>query len=309
MNIAYSCNEKYIVHTGISIVSLLENQNRTDNISIYLLGIDVSLDSIALLSQLVLSYNAKFYYIDFNDISFDLVVNNLGRHVPTVYSKLFFERISALDKVIYLDSDIIIKNSLQELWEIDLKRNYFACVKTVTKSYSNKLGLSVKEDFFNDGMAVVNVDLIRKDNLLKIFLNFIDKCDGNPPVLSEGVINVCCKGRILPLHPKFNLMSSFFMYSPRKLLDISCQKFYYSKDVIEDAKNNVVGIHYLSGWYNRPWNLNCSHPLRKEYLYYKSISPWFDFPLDNAKKPANIMKMFLIKFIPFRFVVFYNKYY
>ena len=44
---------------------------------------------------------------------------------------------------------------------------------------------------------------------------------------------------------------------------------FYSKRIDEAIENPVI-IHYLSGFYNRPWNLGSSHPMKDRYLFYKS---------------------------------------
>jgi hypothetical protein len=56
---------------------------------------------------------------------------------------------------------------------------------------------------------------------------------------------------------------------------------YYKSDVIGEAIKSPVIIHFLSDFYNRPWDVNCTHPLKHKYLYYKSMSYWKDLPLRN----------------------------
>ncbi len=285
LNIAYACDNNYISHTGISLLSLLENNQTFAEISIFVISVGISSENIVHLQNIVDDYKRKLIVIPFEILCPDLKLSNVGRHIETVYAKLFFGNLQECDKIIYLDSDTIIKSSLEEMWSIDLEDNYFGLVKTVTKDYSEMLGLPTTEVFYNDGIAIVNASKLRKDNMQKEFLKFIESYNGNPPVLSEGTINVVCKNKIKTIHPKFNFGSSFFMLKNKELNVISNEEEYYPEHVLNEARKNPVVIHYLAGWFKRPWEIGCTHPLKHEYLNYKKKTIWKDDELIAKKLP------------------------
>jgi lipopolysaccharide biosynthesis glycosyltransferase len=302
INVAYSCNEAYLHHTGISIISLLENNQLAQNISIFFIQKNVKESSIILLTKLVERYGRQINIISFDDLCFDLKTNSQGRHVETIYAKLFFERIDEIDKILYIDSDTVVNASLQELWEIDLKENLIAGVETYTPSSKGLLKLSASDRCINDGVTLINVKEFRKQHMLEKFLRCIVEYNGNPPVLSEGVINKVCKGKIQILHPKFNLMSGLINYRKDRFANMI---EYYDINTINEAINAPVIIHFLAAFYNRPWDINCTHPMKDIYLYYKSKSFWKDFPLENKKmsKRLRIIRI-LYKILPNDFLDF-----
>lgn len=51
-------------------------------------------------------------------------------------------------------------------------------------------------------------------------------------------------------------------------------KTYYSQNEIENAKKKPKVIHFTGELFNRPWFLNCSHPMKQIYLDYLAKSPW-----------------------------------
>ncbi len=62
----------------------------------------------------------------------------------------------------------------------------------------------------------------------------------------------------------------------------------YEMDDLRESFEHPVIIHFLSGFYNRPWTKNCSHPLRGEFHKYKELSPWKDELLISAKLPIRL---------------------
>lgn len=302
INVAYSCDEAYIPHTGISILSLLENNKEVQEISFYFISKDISLKSLDMLTKMVNSYNRKLIVISFYDLCADLKINSLGRHIETVYSKLFFSGIPDIEKLIYIDSDTIINGSLIDFWNIDMSNYLVGGVSTYTVSSKKRLSLNRVDCFINDGVVLLNLEKFRSQNIEKSFLECIANYKGNPPVLSEGVINKVCRGEIKIIHPKYNLLSGLINHKYNRFLDI---EVFYSEEVLQEAKQNPVIIHYLAAFYNRPWDVNCTHPMKERYLFYKSISFWKDLPLQNKKLSLRLQTIkFLYKYLPNIFLDF-----
>lgn len=291
LNIVYSCDEAYVEHTGISMLSLFENNMDFEHITVNFIHKDVSETSLSLLKELAEEYDRELLIVPIQEINSRLKIRTTGRHIETVYVKLFLGQLTGLEKVLYIDSDTIINSSLRGLWELDISNVLVAGVDTTSVDSKSLLGLLKSDKFINDGVVLLNLSLFRQLNIEDEFVSAIAKYDGDPPVLSEGIINAVCKGRILSLHPKYNLMSGLIGY---KFDRFSQMDSYYSRSEIEEAIENPVIIHYLSAFFNRPWNIYCSHPLRNKYLYYKSLSYWKDIPLIRKKLE---LRLRIIKFL------------
>lgn len=307
LNIAYSCDEMYIPHTGISMLSLLENNKEVEEIDFYFVAKDVSQKSLNQIKKLINSYNRNLIVISFSELCANLKINSLGRHIETVYAKLFFSGIPAVDKIIYIDSDTIINRSISDFWYIDLSNYLIGGVSTYTVSNKKLLNLYKGDTFINDGVVIINLEGFRKQNIEKKFIECIAEYNGNPPVLSEGVINKVCRGKIKVIHPKYNLMSGLISFKNNRFLNV---ENFYSEEVLQEAIQNPVIIHYLSAFYNRPWDVNCSHPMKDRYLFYKSISCWKDLPMQNKKLSLRLRTIkFLYQYFPntlldfFRFII------
>jgi lipopolysaccharide biosynthesis glycosyltransferase len=160
ISIAYSFDEAYIHHSGISILSLLENNRDIQNITIYIIHKDVRQSSLDLLISLINQYGRNYKIISFYDICIGLEISSIGRHIATIYSKLFFGRIEGIDKILYLDSDIIVNSSLKEFWETNLEENCVAGVATPTVSEKKRLNLLKSDCFINDGVVLINLIVV-----------------------------------------------------------------------------------------------------------------------------------------------------
>lgn len=287
MNVAYSCNDYYIPQTGISMVSLFENNKDVDDICVYLISKDVSSDNIHKLQSIADKYHRRFKEVRFEDIAYDLKLSNIGRHIATIYSKVFFSRIAGVDKMIYLDSDTVVVGSLKELWNDNLDGCYLGVVETLPTKFYNELGLTKGDRFFNDGMAICNVAYCRENNLIDKVLKVVNEFNGNPPTLSEGALNKVCYGKVKYISLRYNLMAGLLF-----LCDLDSEYMshvlHYSKDELSYSCSNPVVIHYLTAFYNRPWFKDCTHPYKDAYYKYKAMSPWSDEPLKEQPLPFRI---------------------
>ncbi len=288
MNIAYSCNDYYVSQTGISLISLFENNKDVDRIIIYLVSKGISEENIKILDVICNRYGRQLKVIEFDDIAYDLKLSTTGRHIATVYTKVFFPRIYEVDKMIYFDSDTIIVGNLQELWDMPLDDVYMGVVETLPSKFYKELGLPKDAPFFNDGMAICNVDYCRKHDLIGQVLKIVDDFDGNPPTLSEGALNKVCFGKVKYISPKYNLLAGL-LYFCNLDVDYMSNVFYsYSKEELSDACSHPIMIHFLTAFYNRPWFTPCTHPYKNLYFKYKLISPWRDVPEKHRPLPARI---------------------
>lgn len=171
--------------------------------------------------------------------------------------------------------------SSARLWNTDLSGSYLAAVETFSIKNKEKLKIKPESVFFNDGVTLMNVSYCRENKLIEKSLKLINKFNGAPPVLSEGVLNFVCQGQVKIISMKNNLMSGMYQLgieNPKYLSSITS----YSEDDITDSCQFPIIIHYLSAFYNRPWTKDCTHPLKDYYLKYKQISPWKEQCLENG---------------------------
>lgn len=276
------------MQTGVSLISLFENNRHFQDITLYMISCGISEENLKKIESICRRYGRTFIVVEFKSIAYDLNITAIGRHIETIYAKIFFERIGGVDKMLYIDSDTIIAGKLDDMWNADLTDYYMGMVQTPTGAKAKKLlGIPQEMPFYNDGVALVNVSYCRQNKLIEKCLKVIEAFHGQPPVLSEGCLNKVCLGHIRKLSLRYNMMAGVYQMMNRDI-DYVMELLDYSPEDLQESFRRPVIIHFLAGFYNRPWSRYCTHPLKEQFLSYKAMSPWKELSLTDAKLPMRL---------------------
>ena len=171
----------------------------------------------------------------------------------------------------YLDSDLIIRGSLHDLYDTDLSSVAIAAVRDneyFNIQEYNRLRYEPKFGYFNAGVLLINLDYWRKNDCYKTFTSFISSYPERLKKHDQDVLNSIfynCK-KWLPL--KYNLSVGFM-----------CNEipFPYTEweEIIEARKRPVI-IHFSDKI--KPWHENCLHPYKNEYYKYQALTPFRNLP-------------------------------
>lgn len=274
VNIAYSFDDNYAQHAGCSLLSLLEHNRDIDEINIYIIDAKIGAFNKHLLTSLARKYNRTIKFLDLWELTKEMKIE--PSFPRCAYGRLFLSQLEDVDTMLYFDSDTIITGSIRELAETEMTNYLTAGVQdTVNPYYVYLIGLTDKDRYINDGgVIILNLKKWREMETTHACLDFIAKFDGNPPHNDQGTINAVCKGYMKILPPNYNVMNPFFMFPVSKIKDLFKMKIYYTQDEVDEAKENPIVIHYTEELYNRPWFLNCTHPMKEAYRDVLRASPW-----------------------------------
>ena len=158
------------------------------------------------------------------------------------------ELLPDLDRVLYLDCDIIVRQDLAKLWsETDLGDNYLGAVyEAAIEGQAERfraLGCDPAK-YFNSGFLLMNLEQMRKE---KVSERLLEAC--RVPYLEfpdQDALNQVCQGRVLPLSPLYNSIRTFFI--PKYKPDFVRQ---YSEELWHQVQHGGT-IHYTGG---KPWDL------------------------------------------------------
>lgn len=287
LNIAYSFDDGYAQHAGISILSLLENNQDIEHIVFYIITNALSKENRNRIETIIRQYNREFQYLDLDKLTSELKISTGFNR--SAYGRIFLPTVVPADSILYIDSDTVIIGSLKGLFDIDMSDRLVAGVQdSVNSYYVANIGLNNSHRYINDGgIIVLNLDLWRKMGVVKKCIDFIYKFNGNPPHNDQGTINYVCAGYIEILPASYNVMPPMFNFTSKQILSLFKMKQYYTQSELNKATSSPIVIHYTDEFFNRPWFSNCTHPLKNLYLSYKAKSPWKDVPLKYKELSKN----------------------
>lgn len=259
--VVYITDENYAMPTYISIMSLQENGGN-ERYKVYILGDDVSEESRKRFEELN-TVDFKVVFLTVRNDEYQRLAETcltVGTHVSkTALFKFNLPEILTEDKVLYLDCDVIVNKSISELFRTDISEKYIAAVDDMGdeirdgQSYlASKIGMS-GEHYFNSGVMLLNLKLMREENIPQELLRYRQN-EANY-FMDQDALNFVLSAKRYFLDRKYNFTSTVVnTYLLEDICDRFCEKHY---DTVDSCIRDQVIIHLtdkLKPWvYNVPW--------------------------------------------------------
>ncbi len=215
MNVSLAFDNNYIQYAYITLMSLFIN-NSDAEISVFILQYDLSSESRRILTKLAEGYGSRVIFLDiYPEKLKSLPVN---KWPVQVYFRLLLTEIcpDELDRILYLDSDIIVNASLKELYLTQFEDNDLcACYDLNLLATTEEIFLYHRHPalapllknkcYINSGMLLFNLEKMRKKYSLNSYMEACVKLEGKIYAPDQDLINYVHAGRIKPLDPcKYN---------------------------------------------------------------------------------------------------------
>ena len=284
INIACCTDNNYVQHMLVMLCSLLENAKSPSRIKIYVLGEGVKLSHEKTVTEFVQRYGAQISFIKINPRSYKKL--KVSKHVTrAVYYRLGLADILCdINKVIYLDVDLVVEDDISKLWEMPLRGKHL-------------LAATNMGTYFNSGVMVINLELWRKDRIGKRVFDYIVKNRAIIKAWDQDGLNAVLSQSFGPLEQRWNARALYFMF--------------YFKDYDEAkyrVQSNPAIIHFTGPV--KPWHYFCAHPKKSRYKHYLSKTPWANngqdysllylkyyfypnFPKYMSRQIMNVVKMIM----------------
>jgi len=270
ISIVMSCDDNYAPYLSVAIYSIIKNKNNNDKLEFYILNGGIKASNIKKIESFVIKLGCV---IDFIDINIEKFLENCplpesSKHItlPT-YFRFSVARLlpQKIDKVLYLDIDIIVKTSLSELFFQDINA-YYAIAVEDTFEYTNEIArnLEINNKYVNAGIMLINLKKWRNENIEDLFFENTLKIYHKIVFVDQDVINYTLDGKIKYIPLSWNLQQTAYHMSKNNL----------NMSEVNDAKANPHIVHY-SG-HIKPWDTiyHSWHPLTDDYYIYWKHTPY-----------------------------------
>lgn len=272
MDIALCHDNNYAPYSSVVIASIMEN-NPNEDITFHILHTDLTSGRCEIIKSWVEVFNGKsveFYQMK-KDTFAEFPIDENTYLDYGAYIRLYLgECLKQLDRVLYLDCDVIVNGSLCELWNTDISDYAVAGVRDRINDYIrvyNRLGYPMSEGYINSGMMLINLKKWREDDFFKKAQQLA--CEKGASVLKnhdQDIINAIYHGQILMLPFRYNLLEYYLYVEEWLYLD---RKYY--PEIIDACKNPAI-IHFCMP--QKPWHYECINPFKELYYKYRKMTPW-----------------------------------
>jgi lipopolysaccharide biosynthesis glycosyltransferase len=259
INILLVSDDHYAQHLGVVLCSIFENRTENYSINIYIIDGGISEENKGKLEELEKRYNFKIKYLDAQKEIFRNYPK-LSHWGDIIYNKLLIDKLLPdLDRILYLDCDIVVLEDIRELYNTKLNSKVLAAAERSEKEFLKERVVKDKriKNYFNAGVLLFNLYEFRKQKIGKKCLNFIERNAQELSYPEQDALNYVIDNNFIELNHKYN----FLVANPMK----------------KSFKKPYI-IHYNSKI--KPWHQININPYNKYYVEYLSLSPW----KEGAKK-------------------------
>jgi lipopolysaccharide biosynthesis glycosyltransferase len=276
ISIAFTCNDKYAKHVAVVVQSILTNAATEDRHEFHVLTRDLTPESEQRLCELATGGKATMFI---HQIDIKLLAGMPeGNNYPleTYFRLLLPEILLNHQKVLYLDADLIVLSSLQELWDFQIEDVAVAAAIDISTLFGDEhhfkrletLQLPKDYVYFNGGVLLLNLKVMRQMHLLEKAREWASENAALIWSHDQDILNVFTAGNCRYFHLRWNLqvtLITLFQYGR-----------YYSQEQIEAVSSPAI-LHYISE--RKPWRREFKLPYKNLYFQYLAQTPWNVDPL------------------------------
>lgn len=289
VHVLFCTNRLFFQHVAVCLCSLLTNNKDLFFDVVIASRPEEKLDTQKLWRSLQQFSNCSLNFREFALPADQILPLIPGAHYTIdTYTRLwageFFPDV--VDRVLYLDADMVVIDSIAPLWRTDLEGALFGAVDIPGSDRGVvQLKLPAGVGYFNAGMLLIDLKQWREVRALETVLDYITE---NPErvLYDQDALNACFYHCWKRLDYKWNVIWPFYR-EPSELP--------LSRSEIETIRRDTVIIHFNGS--SKPWSYFADHPRTTEYLKYLGMTEWRDF-VPSDRTPMNRLRKGLSMVLP-----------
>ena len=266
INIVFTTDKEYSSYLKVALKSLILNKDKDSIYNIYILSIDLNKKTQEELKTFKQNdVEIKAVPLKLSMLKGKIRHRTFCHHVSNAdYFKFFIpEMFQNFDKILYLDSDILVLGDLSSLYNTDIQDKYIAAVKRY-----NFRGNRKKDDY-NCGVMLFNIQKYRKDNIVQKLINAKnnDKDGRSSQYSFNSVIKLKDVKLISPIYNNnaYTEDEDFIKYNFKKTYSPFLDNI---NNLLELDKNTII-VHYIGA--DKPWHKNSNSRFKEKWWEYSKL--------------------------------------
>lgn len=269
IHVAVATDDNYAHHLSVAIVSMLENMSKERSLHIYLLNEILLEKTKSKLEQLKTIGRFELSYINVSCKEYETYKAIVGLYISRLtYARFQLPTILGhLNKCLYIDCDVLVKQDIGKLWDIELPENaYLGAVEEPAARHRNKdLGIPERFSYFNAGVLMLNLEKLRTFHLEEKAFGFL-KEKGSLMYADQDILNALFYDTWYALPLKWNVHSHVYILKDSNIY------YRYSLEEANGVFNDVAIVHFSHE--RKPDSLISQSESRDDYWRYLKLTAW-----------------------------------
>lgn len=305
VNIAFATDNNYLPYLSVAIQSIIENCNKNLRYNIFIFHGTISkLNEEMLKNNIPQNFNIEMVNVAEKFVSRKLFYGNAS--IEAYYRLYIPYYLTNVDKVLYLDCDLICNDDISDLFKIPIDGFSIGAVKGVseiggflnskTHYWNNILTLENPLNYFNSGVMLIDNKQFREKISFDNLCNFAET--QNWPCYDQDVLNQLFQNDVKFLPNEWNFIKHHnAVFAPEVLIEI------YNKT---EKKPKI--IHFASGY--KPWSKKYYLPFSYDFWKYATRCNFSDTIINemnikytcytNENFDVNTLPIFSLIFVIFK---------
>ena len=281
--VVFAADDNYVPMLTTTIHSVLANASDAYFYDVVVLQNGITADHQRIMRAfLEASGKASVRFAEVGSLvdKYNLRTNNAHIGIETYFRFLIQELMPWYDKVLYLDSDLVVEGDISQLWQVELGDNLLAAAHDIDflgnlnapgsdhTSYNERI-LHMKDpyNYLQAGVLVLNTEQMRKLHPMEEWL----KLASNNALIynDQDVLNAACEDRVTYLDWRWNVMhdcgdrvNKVFSFAPAEAFA-----------AYNASRTEPLVIHYAG--LEKPWKYpGCDFAER--YWHYARQTPFYE---------------------------------
>ena len=277
IHIALNIDNKFIYPCIVFLTSLLDNRKNSTIYHIHILtSKDFSQDNINKINTLINKFGKDFLKINFINMHNAFEGANTDIYISTTsyYRIRLPSLLSDVDRVLYIDTDVINFADLTEMYNLELNDNIFlrGTLDNIGNTAELRLfGINTSK-YMNAGILLMNLKSMRKLGIEEKIIDFV-----NNHYLEhhdQTAINAVCYNNFGILSIKyatfcFDKYESMVRYNKRQ-----DKRYRYTEAELKQAYYEPILLHYVGR--TKPWDRGNNIKYSEYWWYYAKLTDFYD---------------------------------
>lgn len=267
MNLLLTLDERYLLPCKVMLDSFFASNPDERNVTVYLLHSAIPAEKLLELAAFCTANGAALKPIAVDASLFEDAPTS-KRYPKEMYYRLLSPLIlpSELERVLYLDPDVLVINPLRPLWERNLHGKVFAAAAhtglTEIANGINQMRLDTEHEYFNSGVMLIDLDAARRLVTVEDVFRCVREHERELFLPDQDVFNMLYGGQTAPIE---DVVWNY---------DVRNYSKYLIRSTGEHDMNWVMAhtavLHFCGR--NKPWQENYKNPFGMLYLHYQNLT-------------------------------------